>query len=136
MTKAKNTNLVILNTEARAIELLPVPSKEATPEEMLGKVLLPGENDLTQVAWDHCKKSKAIRMWIECGYLEEKGEGKAQSLGEGLDGLTAREATTKIGSCDKVKILQDWKDKTTKRTLIKLINTRIDSLIKESGKEE
>jgi hypothetical protein len=132
----KQTILVIKNNQPRAIELPPVPSKEATTEEIMGLTLIPGENNVTQVAWDHAKKNPGIKIWLACEYLESLGAGEAKSLGEGLDSLTAGEAKAKIANCGEVKILQDWKEKTTKKALEKLITTRITALVAAAGNEE
>lgn len=134
MSDKRSKNLVIEVTEPRGVDLAPAPLDGATPEEMVGLKLLPGENNITEVAWRHNKKIKAIKIWIAAGILVDRGLGEARSLGTGLDGLTVKDATAKIASCDNTQLLNDWKEKTESKAIKKLITSQINVLVSMSGK--
>ena len=133
MTKTK-TMVIIMNHRASGVEL---PGKLSDSSHAIhnGQMLLPGENNVERIEWDRVKKNKTVKMYLACDILEYKGEGIAHSLGDGLDALEKHEALKKVAQCSSVKILNDWKSKTSDKSIAKKCNEKINELIEAQGNE-
>lgn len=123
--KNSDTNLVIVNHQPTMIELPTINGS--------AKQLLPGENDVPKTLWEQAKKNPAVKMWIACKYLEDKGPGRAKTLVKGLDALSDEKAKDQIDRCSDIELLQQWKSSSNKVQVRKAIDARIEDLIAEAG---
>jgi len=127
-------NLIIVNNRPAAV-MLPAFAQSENPNpvtqiaERQGLTLLPGENDVSAAYWKHCSTNPAVKIWLACEYLENKGGGKAKSFAEGIDSLTVAEAVKRIGASDSVKLISNWKNETKKKTVAKACEDRIAELV-------
>lgn len=134
-------NLVILVKGAQGIEL---PSVE--PKGKAGKItepgfhpqkLVPGENDVDSAYWDKVKSNPAVKMWLACELLVNKGEGKAKPLIESLDKLSPEVALRHIGRCETISVLNSWKESTDNPAYRKAIGERVQELVaSQTGEAE
>lgn len=115
-------NLIIVNNEPRGIVLPPKNAKG------VGITLLPGENSVSREEWDFVKKNPAIKQFINVGFLEDKGVGKARPILETLDGVTMEEARSYIKRERTKEQLNKWVSGTTSEYLRKLCEQRISKL--------
>jgi len=130
--KAKETlseNLVIVNTEPRAIYLPPADVQDF--DEARGLRLLPGENNVSSLLWEAIQSNPAVKIWVTQELLVNRGAGKAKPLADGLDNLTLAQAATQIAKCESGKFLADLREKTTNAPIIELINKRIREIIEK-----
>ena len=125
-TKKPTKNLVINVNRPSMVEL---PACYVDGVSYPSLQMLPGENNVSEAQWRAAKSNPAIKIWIQCNILENKGVGKAKSLSEGLDALTQQEAETRITKCDAVPILRDWRESSSRPALQALCKERIDELI-------
>lgn len=119
-------NLVI---QVNRPSLVTLPEATVNGKRYTEIFMIPGENDVPRAQWEAARKNPAIKIWVGCKLLENKGPGKAKSFSEGLDALSRMEAQERIVKCDTVKILRDWADQTESPALKALCNERINEII-------
>lgn len=78
--KDPKTLVIIQNNEPRSIILPRCVDGEI--DEVKGKQLLPGENNMTQGSWNFVKEKKAVQTLLKLEILEFKGEGLAEGAAE------------------------------------------------------
>lgn len=126
-------NLVIEVKGAQAVELPSVAPKakggKLVEPGFHPQMLIPGENDVDSTYWDKIKGNSAVKQYLACNILKNKGEGKAKPLIDSLDSLNTDVALRHIGRCDNVNVLNGWKSTTKNATYKKEIETRILALV-------
>ena len=86
---------------------------------------MPGENDVPKEVWAHAKETKAIKIWMDAGILEER-TGKAQPLPTKATGKELAKATGRrmgdlsefdfeqiqniVADTDDLALLATWSD--------------------------
>lgn len=123
-------NLVIDNTQARAIFLPPAKGDSVHELARKGRMLYPGQNDVPAEHWEAIQENPSIKLWgpSGMGYLVNRGEGKAAPVPRGLDGMDERDALAKLELMHDVPKLVELRDLTSHKALIDLANARINEL--------
>lgn len=131
MAKKESKNIVITNTRPCLIEVAAPPGSKWTGR------LSPGENDVPEEDWAHARKNKAVRMYVEKGFLKNGGEGVAVPLSGGIDALDLDEAFRQIARCSSIETLNQWRESSEVSNLKKAIDARIKELraAKSSGSQ-
>ncbi len=154
-------NIVILNTEARLIELPAVATKVATGKEVVKDAVLdaegvmvtptkymkigtliaeghepqqlsPGQNDVDDAYWEVIRHNKGVKILLAVGYLVNKGEGKAETLVADIETVDVSTAKRMITECSNIGVLTKWADSTDNRGLLVLIKERKAELISKA----
>jgi hypothetical protein len=119
--------IVIENKTSRGIEL---PRGDYDGDGRIErKVLYPGENNINEQAWKKAKINPAIKIYVSCRYLIDRGPGEAKSLIQGLDALDLSDARDRVARCDEIKILKDWKTRAKKPKYKALCEARIKEIL-------
>jgi len=138
--KKTANNLVIENTQARAIFLPPARAKDGPvhPLARKGRMLYPGQNDVPAEHWDAIQTNPSVKLWGPAGmrYLVSHGPGKAAPVPRGLDGMDERDALAKLELMNDVPKLVELRDLTTSAALRDLANARITELTAPSDESD
>ncbi len=136
------TNLVIVNNEARLLELPAVAptvddggnvTDAGFPAQKLG----PGENDVDATYWGLVKGNKAVDMWLKCRILSSKGKGKAVPLlKQGLDRLNPQAISHHIAACSDISTLNEWKELSDRPDVKQQIDARIGEIMRAPAEGE
>ena len=138
-TMAKGTEVVtpaVLDTDGR----IAAPAVLMEPGDVIDagydlQKLRPGQNDVDGAYWDAVCINSAVKIWLACGYLVNRGEGKAEALVSDLSKLDVGSAKVAIAECSNIGLLTQWAEGTESRALKKLISDRKTDLIsKASGR--
>lgn len=130
--KVEEPSLRITNKRPSAI-FLPNSNKAVTPEEKDGGLMLyPGENAISSPYWEDIKGKGGVKALLKAGVLEQPVSGTAVSLKDGVDALSGKDLKEYVSSITSIEVLNRLKDQTTKKTLLKVIDARIDAVIEGS----
>lgn len=151
-------NIVILNTEARLIELPTIAPRVATGKEVVKDAVLdangvmvtateymepgalietgydlrklsPGQNDVDSDYWARVCKNPGVKILLAAGWLVNKGEGAAEQLVPDIDSMDLVGAKQMILDSDQMSALTAWAASTENLGLKKLIGERKAELV-------
>jgi len=122
-------NVVVNNTQPRAI-FLP-PRVDSSGRRHASKLLAPGQNNVDVAHWRACVEPKprpGLRSYIALGYLECLGEGEAEVMPRGFDGMSDIDVRQRLDAMDDLESLISLRDLTASAALVSMVNERIKEL--------
>lgn len=126
-------NLVVNNTQACAIFL---PPCMVDGKRFASQCLHPGQNDVDAAHFDAAIKTPGMRQYVALGYIEPIGEGKAEPIPSGLDGLADSDVKDRLAAMTDAAALVELRDLTTSTTFRRMADDRIRELTAPAGDGE
>lgn len=126
-----SVNTVISNARASVIMFPPVP-KATDPEEMKGKLLLPGENDISKYCWNEVKSNPTIKLMVRAAILKNMGEGVANPILRDWTKMSDSQGKKLIAALDDIAELNKIKSQVTAKGLRNACEVRIEELAEEN----
>lgn len=127
-------NLVIkLNRPSGFV--LPACSKGADVEEVSGKMLLPGENSISEVCWNEVQKNPGVVIALRANVLQNMGAGEASPLVNDWNGITLPKAAAVLSQISDPLVIQKIKQSAKKKGLADLCDKRVEELLDENEKK-
>lgn len=129
--KAKEKEMVIVNNLRAAFILPPVNGTEDYDEER-GKILIPGENNVTAVCWRAVQNNPAVKLHVRQGSLVNNGAGKATPLTTNWADMPYERVKKIVADLKDLESIKKIKDDANSGKITKLCNARMKDLQDEN----